>query len=446
MSPDHWSESDYCHQMSLQRLTESEATVKLGELCYCIQREVREPISLELLIWQLIMSMIAHVNNKIMWTDENTAQSECLHDVQVHDFVSSFLIAKETSTDWRVLEVHLTKDTEYSIKIKDIHILRAPNNASLSIHTQISIGYPPSSSFILLPFFATVNHSAPDLYHLFSGYLKDKDIDFEFIQRLTWDHHSQDYHQPIVVQPPVPIPSISSAVATFNSQESQHPGENQSLMTEARVAQPFIPSPPSSSDQSHWQSTTAVKTTSLLSGETSEHTSIYHTASETLLVCPPCPPPPPPPPPSDSLLSYNTAQYSLTEVINLQSIPPWYLSPDVGQSLQSLINRIITKYIFPCYWNTTFLSTGEYTNTNLIWCIYCLTILLNFCWMIYWPFIGLSVLRLRGEILRTWFTGVPHFKRHSMTFWCWMPLEVRNTWKSCPKYSPPWSKHRETNE
>ena len=96
---------------------------------------------------------------------------------------------------------------------------------------------------------------------LFFRYLKDKDIDFEFIQRLTWDHCFQDYCQPIVIQPPLPIPSIPSAVSTLNSQESQHPGENQSLMTETRVIQPFVPSPPSSSDQSHEQTTTAVKTT-----------------------------------------------------------------------------------------------------------------------------------------------------------------------------------------
>ena len=108
-------------------------------------------------------------------------------------------------------------------------------------------------------------------------------------------------------------------------------------MTETRVTQPFVPSPPSSSDQSHQQSTTAVETTPLLSGGTSEHTSIYHTASDTLPVCPPCPPTPScprnPSPPFDSLHSYNVAQHILTEAINLQSNPPWYLSPDVERTL-----------------------------------------------------------------------------------------------------------------
>ena len=91
---------------------------------------------------------------------------------------------------------------------------------------QIPIGYPPSISSVPLPFSVTVNHPAPNLYHFFFGYLKDEDLDFEFIQRLTWGHCSQDYHQPIVVWPPVPILCISSAVATLNSQESQHPGGN----------------------------------------------------------------------------------------------------------------------------------------------------------------------------------------------------------------------------
>ena len=67
------------------------------------------------LIWQLVISTIAHANNKIMWTDENTAQSEHFDGVQAHDFVSSFLIVKETSTDQRLLEVHLTMDLEYPI-------------------------------------------------------------------------------------------------------------------------------------------------------------------------------------------------------------------------------------------------------------------------------------------------------------------------------------------
>ena len=119
-------------------------------------------------------------------------------------------------------------------------------------------------------------------------------------------------------------------------------------MTETRVTQPFVPSPLSSSGQSHQQSATVVETTPLLSGETSEHTSIYHTALEILLVCPPCPPTPAhpahPSPPSDSLLSYNIAQHVLTEAINLQSNPSIYLSPNVEQSLQSLVDRIITQY------------------------------------------------------------------------------------------------------
>ena len=160
-------------------------TAKLGELCYCIQREIGEPFLLELLVWQLVMSTIAHMNNKIMWTDENTAQSEYFDGVQVHDFVLSFLIVKETSTDKRLLEVHLTEDLEYPIKIKGIHIVRAPHNAPLPIHTQIPIGQPPSTTFIPLPFSVTVNCPVFNLHHLFFGYLKDADIDFEFIQRLT---------------------------------------------------------------------------------------------------------------------------------------------------------------------------------------------------------------------------------------------------------------------
>ena len=191
MSSDCWSESDYCHQMSSQRLTWSEVTAKLGELCHHIQREVGEPFLLELLIWQLVMSTVAHVNNKIMWTDKNTAQSECFDGVWVHDFVSSFLIVKETSTDQRLLEVHLTEDLEYPINIKDIHSVRAPHNAPLPICTQIQIGQPPSSSSTLLPFAVTVNHPTLDLHCcLFFEYLEDIDIDIEFIQRLPQDHHS----------------------------------------------------------------------------------------------------------------------------------------------------------------------------------------------------------------------------------------------------------------
>ena len=79
------------------------------------------------------MSTVAHVNNKIMWTDKNTTHSEHFDSVQVHDFVSSFIIAKETSTDQRLLEVHLTEDLEYPIKIKDLHIVRASHNAPLPV-------------------------------------------------------------------------------------------------------------------------------------------------------------------------------------------------------------------------------------------------------------------------------------------------------------------------
>ena len=85
-------------------------------------------------------STIAHANNEIMWTDENIVQSEHFNIVQVHDFVSSFLIVKETSTNQRLLEVHLTKDPEYPVKIKDIHIVRAPHNTPLPICIQIPIG------------------------------------------------------------------------------------------------------------------------------------------------------------------------------------------------------------------------------------------------------------------------------------------------------------------
>ena len=242
-----------------------------------------------------------------MWTNENTAHLECLYGVWVPDFISSFLIVKETSTDQKLLEVYLTEDPEYPIKIKDIHIVRASHNAPLPTCVQIPIGHPLFTSSIPLPFSAAVNHPVPDLHCLFFGYLEDNQIDFEFIQRLTQNHWSQDYCQSIVVQSPISIPSIPSTVATLDSPESQHPGENQSLMTETRVTQPLVPSSPSSSGQSHWQSTTAVETTPFLSGETSEHTSTYYTALETLLVRPPrlptSPHPRNPSPPSDSLLS-----------------------------------------------------------------------------------------------------------------------------------------------
>ena len=134
-----------------------------------------------------------------MSTDENTAHSEHFDGVQVHDFVSSFIIVKETSTGQRLLEVYLTEDPEYPIKIKDIHIVRAPYNAPLPIHTQIPISQASSSSSISLPFSATVNHPVPNLHHLFFGYLEDIEIDFEFIQRFTCDNCSQDYCQPIVI-------------------------------------------------------------------------------------------------------------------------------------------------------------------------------------------------------------------------------------------------------
>ena len=69
--------------MSSQRLTQSEVTTKLKKLCYCIQREVRGPYLLELLVLQLVMSTIAHANNKIMWTNENNVQGEQFNGVEL---------------------------------------------------------------------------------------------------------------------------------------------------------------------------------------------------------------------------------------------------------------------------------------------------------------------------------------------------------------------------
>ena len=39
---------------------------------------------MELLIWQMIMSTIAHTNNKIMWTNENIARGEILDGLNIH--------------------------------------------------------------------------------------------------------------------------------------------------------------------------------------------------------------------------------------------------------------------------------------------------------------------------------------------------------------------------
>ena len=133
MSPDCWSEPEYCHQMSSQRLTWLEATIALGVVCQKIHREVGGLYLLELLIWQLIMSTIAHMNNKIMWTNENTAQQEFCNGVLINSFVSTFTISKVNQTDQRLLKVWLLDNSDYPVHIRDVHIVRAPYQTQLPI-------------------------------------------------------------------------------------------------------------------------------------------------------------------------------------------------------------------------------------------------------------------------------------------------------------------------
>ena len=167
--------------MSSQRLTQSEATIALGELCQKIHREVGGPYLLELLIWQLIMSTIAHMNNEIMWTNENTAQQELHNGVFINSFVSTFIISKANQTDQRLLEVQLLEDSDYPVHIRDVHIIRALYQTQLPCQTQIPIGQSSSLPWTDPPFSTIVSHLAPDLHQLFFGYLQEEDIDFDVI-------------------------------------------------------------------------------------------------------------------------------------------------------------------------------------------------------------------------------------------------------------------------
>ena len=180
----------------------------------------------------------------------------------------------------------------------------------------------------------TVSCPAPDLHRLFFGYLQEEDIDFDLIQSITLDSSPIDFPHPIFVVPPNPTPSIPSAIATFNTKESNRTGENQSLMTEIGVVHPFIPSPPRSSDQSNQQSTTLVETESPRSGEASESTQhTYQTTSKFRTVHPPRPPTPPrprnPSPPSYSSSEQEVARHIVAEATYLQTVPQTQLSPDV---------------------------------------------------------------------------------------------------------------------
>ena len=91
--------------MSSQELTRSEAIIALGELCQKIHRDIGGPYTMELLIWQMIMTTVAHTNNKIMWTDENIARGEILDGLNIHSFILTFVLSKANQADQRLLEV-----------------------------------------------------------------------------------------------------------------------------------------------------------------------------------------------------------------------------------------------------------------------------------------------------------------------------------------------------
>ena len=72
---------------------------------------------MELLIWQLIMSTIAHTNNEIMWTNENIARGEILNGLKIPSFILTFVLSKANQADQRLLEVRLQEDSDYPIQI-----------------------------------------------------------------------------------------------------------------------------------------------------------------------------------------------------------------------------------------------------------------------------------------------------------------------------------------
>ena len=86
---------------------------------------------MELLIWQMIMSTIAYMNNEIMWTDENIARGEILDGLNIHSFILTFVLSKANQADQRLLEVRLQEDSDYPVQIRDIHIVRAPYQTRL---------------------------------------------------------------------------------------------------------------------------------------------------------------------------------------------------------------------------------------------------------------------------------------------------------------------------
>ena len=162
-------------------------------------------------------------------------------------FISTFVLSKANQADQRLLEVRLQEDPDYPVQIRDVHIVRAPYQTRLPHRIQIPIGQTSSDP----PFAATISYPAPDLQRLFFGYFQEEDIDFNLIRSISLDPSPIDLPHPIRIAPPHPTPSIPSAAATFNTEESNHAGENQSSMTETGVIHPFILSPPRSLDQSN---------------------------------------------------------------------------------------------------------------------------------------------------------------------------------------------------
>ena len=148
---------------------------------------------MELLIWQLIMSTVAHTNNEIMWTNENIARGEILDGLTIHSFVLTFVLSKANQTDQRLLEVRLQEDSDYPVQIRDVHIVRAPYQTRLPRRIQIPIGQSSTNP----PFAATISHPAPDLHRLFFGYFQEEDIDFDLIRSISLDPSPIDLPHPI---------------------------------------------------------------------------------------------------------------------------------------------------------------------------------------------------------------------------------------------------------
>ena len=148
---------------------------------------------MELLIWQVIMSTIAHANNEIMWTNESIAREEILDGLNIHSFISTFVLSKANQADQRLLEFRLQEDSDYPVQIRDVHIVRAPYQTRLPRRIQIPIGQSSTNP----PFAATISHPAPDLHQLFFGYFQEEDIDFDLIRSISLDPSPIDLPHPI---------------------------------------------------------------------------------------------------------------------------------------------------------------------------------------------------------------------------------------------------------